>query len=348
MVTISKNSIFNLTQQVNLYKYNVERNFVILQGQILGNADYEIAKFNRQKSDELETIQTRLDQLLKAKDQISERLDGIRRSRDQLQEVRTALAQAAAAAQAGKRADFDNALLTVNLEAGQSRTDKSNLIGSLSAAGIGARSEVISLPDGNDVILQTRALTTGYTIVLESGEQVTAQSISGSLKIDGVKYDLTALNYVSSNGDEITFESGGNTFTGTVVRGGLGVLNSFFYENLETQSGRDQAVADIRAALKIVDQVAKNLDAAEIEVARGFGTIDINTGATQQEMNDLVLRQREEEKAFNRSLQIRTQVALSSIALAAQTAETQILSMFTEEPQYTNTILDKFGILDKK
>ena len=58
--------------------------------------------------------------------------------------------------------------------------------------------------------------------------------------------------------------------------------------------------------------------------------------------------QREEEKAFNRSLQVRTQVALSSIALAAKTAETQILSMFTEEPKYTDTILDKFGLLKKK
>lgn len=347
MVTVSKNSIFNLTSQTNLYKYNVERMFTILQGQILGNAEFDIAKFNIQKSDELESVQVRLDGLLKAKDEIGNRLDAIRRSRDQLAEVRTALAQAAAAAQAGNRPDFDNSLLTVNLEAGQSRTDKDNLIGALSASGRGARSEVISLPSG-DVILQTRALTTGYSITLDTGEQITPELTGGSVKIDGTKYDLSALNYVSGSGDDVTFESGGSTFTGTVSRGGLGVLNSFFYENLGTQAGRDAAVADVRAALKIVDGIAKNLDTAELEVGYGLGRIDVDAGAVQNEMNDLVLRQREEERAFNRSLQVRTQVALSSIALAAKTAETQILSMFTEEPKYTDTILDKFGLLKKR
>lgn len=346
MVTVSKSSIFNLTSQTNLYKYNVERMFTILQGQILGRADYDIAKFNREKSAELDSVQTRLDGLLKAKDEIAGHLESVRRSREQLAEVRTALAQAAAGAQAGSRADFDNALLTANLEAGTSRTDPDNLIGALSASGRGARSTVITVPSG-DVILQTRALTTGYSITLDTGEQITPELTGGSVKINGTKYDLTALNHVSHSGDDVSFESGGTTFTGTVSRGGLGVLNSFFYGDLATQADRDEAIADVRAALKIVDDIAKNLDYAEIEVARGHGLIDIDAGATQNEINDLVLRQRDEEKAFNRSLQVRTQVALSSIALAAKTAETQILSMFTEEPKYTDTILDKFGIFDK-
>jgi len=346
MVTVSKNSIFNLTSQTNLYKYNVERTFTILQGQILGRADFDIAKFNQEKAAELDSVQLRLDGLLKAKDEIAARLDSVRRSRDQLAEVRTALAQAAAAAQSGSRADFDNALLTVNLEAGISRTDPDNLIGALSASGRGARSTVITVPNG-DVILETRALTTGYSITLDTGEQTTPELTGGSVKINGTKYDLAALNHVSRSGEDITFESGGTSFTGTVNRGGLGVLNSFFYGDLATQADRDEAIADVRAALAIVDDIAKNLDDAEIEVARGHGLIDIDAGATQNEINDLVLRQREEEKAFNRSLQVRTQVALSSIALAAKTAETQILSMFTEEPKYTDTILDKFGILDK-
>jgi hypothetical protein len=347
MVTVSKNSIFNLTSQANLYKFNVERNFTILQGQILGRADFEIAKFNQAKSAELDSVQLRLDSLLAAKDEIAARLESVRRSRDQLAEVRTALSEAAAAAQAGSRADFDNALLTVNLEAGTSRTDPDNLIGALSASGRGARATVIDVP-GGDVILETRALTTGYSIALNTGEEITPELTAGSVKINGTKYDLSALNFVSRSGDDITFESGGNTFTGTVSRGGLGVLNSFFYGDLASQADRDEAVADVRAALAIVDDIAKNLDDAEIAVAHGNGLIEIDTAAAQNEINDLVLRQRDEEKAFNRSLQVRTQVALSSIALAAKTAETQILSMFTEEPKYTDTILDKFGILDKK
>jgi hypothetical protein len=347
MVTVSKNSVFNLSSQNNLYKYNVERMFTILQGQILGRADYDIAKFNNEKSAELDSIQTRLDTLLKAKDEIAGRLDSLRRSRDQVAEVRTALAQAAAAAQAGSRADFDNALLTVNLEAGTSRTDPDNLIGALSANGRGARSTVITVPSG-DVILQTRALTTGYSIDLDTGEEITPELTGGSVKINGTKYDLPALNFVSRTGEDITFESGGNTFTGTVKRGGLGVLNSFFYGDLASQADRDEAIADVRAALAIVNDIAKKMDESEVEVARGAGLVDIDASATQNEVNDLVLSQREEEKAFNRSLQVRTQVALSSIALAAKTAETQILSMFTEEPKYTDTILDKFGLLKKK
>jgi len=85
-------------------------------------------------------------------------------------------------------------------------------------------------------------------------------SVSGNLA-SGVRLDSLA-------GDDVTFTvapgtADPQTFTGTIDREGIGLVDAWFYENLSTQDGRDRARADLTAA-------KKNLD---LEIHRYQGTL---------------------------------------------------------------------------
>ncbi len=345
-------TIFDFANQVNLYKYNVERNFTILSGQIEARAVTEQALFDQKQRTELSPSRLRLADLQASKESIAEHLDRVRRARENIVEIKGALADAASAAQTGSRAKFDSALLTLNLKAGNSRTDPDNLIGRLGTTQVGGRTEYIDLP-GGDVELQTRSLSSTYAIRLSDGSQLTPDVTSNSVKINGKKYDLPTLTFVSSSGDDVTFSVDNNgtteTYTGTIERGGLGIASSFFYGGLPadasvaSQTFRQQAIDDVRAALKKVTDLDKVLASAELEIARGFGKVGVEIDATTSLIDTIETRQAEEATMFNRALQTRTQIALSSLALSSKTAETMLTSMFAPKPEPTESVLDQLG-----
>lgn len=349
----SISTIFDFANQVNLYKYNVERNFTILSGQIEQRAVTEQALFDQRQRTELSPSRTRLADLQASKENIADHLDRVRRARENIVEIKGALADAASAAQSGSRAKFDAAMLTLNLKAGNSRTDSENLIGRMGTTQVGSRTEYVDLP-GGDVELQTRSLSSTYAIRLSDGSQLTPDVTSNSIKINGKKYDLPTLTFVSSGGgNDVTFSVDNNgtteTYTGTIERGGLGVASSFFYGGLpadasaQSQAYRQQAIDDVRVALKQVNDLDKALAAAESEIARGFGSVSVDLDATTAEIDNVTSRQADEARVFNRALQTRTQVALSSLALSAKTAETMLTSMFSPKPEPTESVLDQLG-----
>ena len=76
-------------------------------------------------------------------------------------------------------------------------------------------------------------------------------SVSGNLA-SGVRLD-------GLTGDDVTFTiapetANPQTFTGTIDRDGIGLVDAWFYEHLSTQDGRDRARADLTAAKKNLDQ----------------------------------------------------------------------------------------------
>jgi len=346
-------SIFSFANQKSLYAYNVERSFTILSGTIQARAIKDQDAFNATQASERSALEERSAALRESKNTIADQLDRVRRARENIIAVKSALADAAAAAKAGNRGAFDTALLTVNLRAGNSRTDPDNLVGFMGATNVGGRTEVVSVPNG-DVDVQTRSISSTYAIQLDDGTQVTPDMNSNSIRLNGKKYDLPAVSFVSRTGEEVTFQVDNNgtpeTYTGTLQRGGLGITSSFTYGGLpadaspESEAFRQQAVDDVRAAIKLVNNLDRSLAMAELDVARGFGKVEVEADATKAEYDATIDRQGEELKAFSRALQTRTQIALSSIALSSKTAETMLTSMFAEEPEPTQTVLDQLGM----
>jgi len=64
--------------------------------------------------------------------------------------------------------------------------------------------------------------------------------------------------------------AGATSITGTLSKSGIGVGNAFIYDNLESQTGRDRAIADLQAAKVILDQQIIKFNAAQAQAQLVF------------------------------------------------------------------------------
>ena len=66
------------------------------------------------------------------------------------------------------------------------------------------------------------------------------------------------------------------TFTGTVTRDGLGVLDSFLYDGFKTAAGRGRALKDLRAAKATIDAELARFEGALKSAREIFGERDLS------------------------------------------------------------------------
>jgi len=139
-------------------------------------------------------------------------------------------------------------------------------------------------------------------------------------------------------GDAITFTVGPDTatpvqYTGTIFREDLMVVDSWFYDGLETQAGRDRAIADLNAAKEAVD-----LELTRYEVAQSVAVfyeqraIQTLEGLTK-ESNDLLVEQAIEIQKAQDELTRQFSTATNSItlAIAQQVNYTELFAPFINE-----------------
>ena len=85
------------------------------------------------------------------------------------------------------------------------------------------------------------------------------------------------------------------TFTGTVTRDGLGVLDSFLYDGFATAAGRSRAFEDLRAAKTTIDRELTRFEDAlksarlisgqrDLNLASFFSLVDSSTAASVIEL----------------------------------------------------------------
>jgi hypothetical protein len=89
--------------------------------------------------------------------------------------------------------------------------------------------------------------------------------------------------------------AGAQSFTGTLSKTGLGVGNAFIYDNLESQAGRDRAIADLESAKISVDQQLIRFKAA-------LAQAQLSASRTSTRLNDLLVET--ETLTFSASVEI--------------------------------------------
>ncbi len=210
---------------------------------------------------------------------VVERIKTIRRLADNL---------SAEVSKAGRFGTGDNAVqFDVTLahlsRVAEQTSDIPNLLNSSSNTNFG----FLKTEDGRIVTLSGAALGTGFTITETStviGTDFTTLGKNRTIlfsdhdagvlrQVDPLKDPFTAplfANFVDISKDirldsidkfdpdKVTVTvfpgtSGAETFTGTVTRDGLGVLDSFLYDGFTTAAGRSRAFKDLRAAKASID-----------------------------------------------------------------------------------------------
>ena len=102
---------------------------------------------------------------------------------------------------------------------------------------------------------------------------------------------LDSIDKFDTNKVTITFFPGSiseSSFTGTISREGLGILNSFLYDNFMTAAGRNRAFSDVRAAKTSIDSNLSRFEGAlrsatilknqkDLSIVNFIGLIDSST-----------------------------------------------------------------------
>lgn len=259
------------------------------------------------------------------------RLESIRKTLDSLlKTLNTASTDPEADANAsGYAAAFDSQLKSIRGYA-ESTFDLPNLLGKDEQA----RLSFPITPTGN--VTQTINGTyagTDYHIVDENGnrwqperktkllvEYVSYPETEGDTKValeTGAKLDA-----FDSETDAITFTVNSataavETIDGTVVREGLGVLDSWLYAGLASQGDRDRALADIEAAKDIVDLEIRRYKVAATVVQFHSERAETNIGALDKQRDALLFERGKElsdgKDALDRQFSIAQQALISNI-----------------------------------
>ena len=89
-------------------------------------------------------------------------------------------------------------------------------------------------------------------------------ALFGGIRLDFFDAATNAIGFTTSPAT-----AGAQSFTGTLSKTGLGVGNAFIYDNLESQNGRNRAVADLEAAKITLDQQLIRFNAALAQAQLG-------------------------------------------------------------------------------
>ncbi len=143
----------------------------------------------------------------------------------------------------------------------------------------------------------------------------------------------------SQSGDAITFTIAPNTatpeqFSGTLTRRGLKVMDSWYYNDLATQTDRDAALADLKSA-----QVALKLEVSRYEVAASVSSFYADRAYSEikglrTESNGQLIKQAQSIKKAQDKLSFEFQITQSTVAqsLAMKNQYASMLSPFIKSP----------------
>lgn len=161
-----------------------------------------------------------------------------------------------------------------------------------------------------------------------------AGAFQNGLRLDGIV------------GDAITFTVGPDTgtpvtYTGTLYRDNLKVVDSWFYDGLETQDGRNRALADLNAAKEAVKLELTRYEVAQ-SVAMFYEQRAIQTlEGLSKDSNDLLIQQAIEIQKAQDELTRQFSAATNSITLAIsqQVNYTDLFAPFVNE-RFTSAFID--------
>ena len=283
---ISARDVATATLLDQLTRYN-NQNLSQQQSVATSQAQARINSANRSASDWLD-VKTDLQETILFLEDLVRRIDNISDITMNMLTTTFKAENGDTISDLGYEATFNSQLRSWNTEA-QDRGGNPNLIGSTSQRTYSYVTDVSGAMETVDRF----DLTTGYTITDTGGDLWQKESDFGSIleqvdpatgaKIGKFTSITGGLELVSLTGDTVVFNINAGTadegqFTGTLSRTGLGVLDAWLYEGLATDTGRDNAAADLheaRATIKAqLAQFQAALATAEFYEASAGNNID--------------------------------------------------------------------------
>lgn len=201
----------------------------------------------------------------------------------------------------------------------------------VSAGGLDA-----SLPHhylGNDLVIQ-----------LDGGGVMTTD-LKGQLTGDGKTISRANLKLVSNDGTNVEFQDitdPGNpvTYTGTLKRGGLGVLPAWLYGDLSDPTVKQTAQDDLAAAFKKLARFELDFNVAQAQLSGVDTTLGNKMTALTDEYKKVSTEEADAKAAEKKAIKARFDLVNNSLALTSGRQSNFIQQMFNTKPPAKKTLTD--------
>ena len=297
------------------------------------------------------SYEAKLETAIEDKAGIGKSLQNVKSALGKIDDIRNKLLEMRAAVTTGSAEAFDYAYSTLSTMVGSSWLDKDNLMANNRTSSMTwPEKTTIAFGGGYQVQLTNYFLGSDYAIELDGGGTVRPNLSTG--KLDGGGAQLEGANFADiSNpvitGDQISFDVGGNTYTGTLHRGGGGIMNAWAYENFtgsDPAAAKAQAMADIDSALERVRKGETKWNIAGAQLEGAFNRLGIAQDEAKSEFEKISYEQLDAKNAEKKAAKARFDLSTNSLALTANRSTDFIYQMFISSPiAESKSILEIIG-----
>tara|TARA_B100000315_G_scaffold257085_1_gene304739 strand:- start:734 stop:1861 length:1128 start_codon:yes stop_codon:yes gene_type:complete len=161
----------------------------------------------------------------------------------------------------------------------------------------------------------------GYAWRYDKGNNIYKQFYNDGTNVaTGLEYTATDMTVqsIDHSDDSVTLSNGTDTITGTLNRGGLGVLNSEYYSSFADDTAVQEAIDDIDAAIIYFDTNSTRLTANTSLLQGNVYMIREEISLLEKEIADIVTVEIQENGARNRAANLKFTLAINNINLVSQ------------------------------
>lgn len=323
---------------------SMDRTYLLIKQGMEVQKAKELAKVTARYSSQsnLPELQSRIDTLSATKTAADDAVSTVKSAAETAQNVLEKLNAMHAAAAEGNAGAFDAALTQINIMVGSRGSELENLVGNVLAGQTGTATKFVDA-GANQVTVQLRSLGSRFLLTEQgTGQQIDTNFYEQTLVIDGRKISTADLSLVSRNDDTLTFTDGTDTWTADLQRGGLSVTSAWTYDGL-TGDGQTLALSDVGESIKIVTKALANLSDASLQGDVGITVLQNRLTALGDEALALNDTESDALAAEKKAIQTRYDMALNSLAFAAQAQREVIGVMIADDPVKSQSVFEIMG-----
>lgn len=335
-------------QQVHfsLFQYNAENSTLRIKLALAERMKTEYAairdKYDGSKPAQLEAD---LSRVVDQKADVGGYLNRVQTAIKKFDDLRNKLIEMRNAADLGSAEAFDYAFSTLATMTGSAILDRSSLLSNnRTSSGTWPETTETVAAAGIEANVTHYFLGSDYAIELNDGSGMARPDLATNKLTGGsVNANLADLTNASIVGDTITFtdSASGNTYTGTLHRGGGGILNAWAYGNLATQTDIDNAKADIDAAIERIATAERSWNMAEAQLTAAFKSLGVRQDEAMKTYQDAANEELDAKNAELKAAKARFELVTNTLALTSAQNTNFIYQMFMTTPVY-----EKPGLFD--
>lgn len=337
-----------LQTQYSLYQYNTDNTLLRIKLAQAERWKKESAAIEDKYDGSVQAdYEARLQAAVDAKGEIAKPYQSVQSALKKIDDIRNKLLEMRTAASTGSAEAFDYAYSTLATMTGSAWLDKDSLItNNRTQAGTWPDRPQLYAAGSYQVQVNHYFLGNDYLIELDDGSGTVRPDLSEEVlsggSISGTKF--SDISNVSISGDQISFDVGGVTHTGTLKTGGGGVMHAWAYNNFtssnpdpdlaaaEVDSLKARAMADIDDAIERVASAERQWNISEAQLKGVYDRLGL---AQDQAKAEFETRSNEIIDAKNAELKAakaRYELSVNSLALTSGQAGNFIQQMFMSSP----------------